>query len=1120
MKPTNLLFYAAAVAACANVATPSTHDAARLAEARALLADEPSRALDVAESLLAVDPDWRDARLVLAEGSWRLARSGQGQANLHLIDAATNFDRALAGVDDADAPRPLQMLAECRYELGEFEAAREVALRAGRGFAATDVPENRRAAAEMMLLAGRCDLQRLVAARQMETEGGKTDSHGVVPVGKEVQRLAASAAQCFEAARLQLPGPATMQMKLLHEWLGQPSEALRELERGLRAAPGATEIHDAYIAQMRDAGQFAALLGGYARLVRENPSTPILRWHQGRAVYEHAVQLRSEGNFQGALEAYGKCDAIFAEYVAMVPEHRDSANQWRALCSLAMARAACDLGDLTGAERHLLAAAEVSPLTTRYENGAPLVYDGFGNHFTAAAFAIHRALTEVSDDALARTLGFNERLLQRVPDQWGFLYNNAALAARDLGVQRAKANDAAAAQELWERSFRYYEKAVELSPDDARIVNDCGLMLVYHLDRELPRARGLFERAIALGQAQLAALPADSEPRERERLEEAVGDAWQNIAVLLRNHEHRPFGDYREYCEQAVKYYPFQRREAAMWLRTEGRDDAASTSRSLPGALASDPQGGAAEAMQKQAAAVKAKVAAEDFDGALTLLDSISKECKDHAPFHALRGELNLKLAAQGRASGRKGVDLLFQDAVAALKRAVELDAEPVAPRRMLAEAQYESGDTDAAARTLSGLLLHMQSQGGGQPDDLLALHTLRAKAAARAYAEKKQNNQDDQELLAATRASCRFLDEKGNLDATLRQTWSTTEQWAGAGAEAVNIWVRALRRTPDDGTLFDPLLNTAAQTGQLPLAIEALGQRDDATTLWYLGKARFWFADVERQAKRFADGQKQLDQAKAHFAASMAKNPQFRDSCEQWLAMVLGKKGNLAFWADDLANAETWLLEAAKSRPDQIATDLGLTDTTKMGLMRVADKHFRKNDLGRVEAIYRAASDAANSDLDLLNNSGLFARDYGNALERDGKMKEAMAMYEQSYKAYRRAQQLDPQNVRLRNDCALIAIWHLERDWDLSKQLLDSAIADGEKTLAENPPSDANDKQMLDEAVGDCYENLALWQLKHGKDGKAAKAAAEQSQKHFPGERRPGARRHLQAAERLLQGK
>jgi tetratricopeptide (TPR) repeat protein len=146
--------------------------------------------------------------------------------------------------------------------------------------------------------------------------------------------------------------------------------------------------------------------------------------------------------------------------------------------------------------------------------------------------------------------------------------------------------------------------------------------------------------------------------------------------------------------------------------------------------------------------------------------------------------------------------------------------------------------------------------------------------------------------------------------------------------------------------------------------------------------------------------------------------------------------------------------------------------------------------------------------------------RDHGNELERDGKQKEAMAMYEQSYKAYRRAHQLDPTNVRLRNDCALIDIYHLEREWDFSKQLLDSAIADGDKTLRDNPPADANDKQQLEEAVGDCFENLALWHLKHSKDGAAAKAAAQQSQKYHPGAGRPGARRHLQAAERLLQGK
>ena len=44
--------------------------------------------------------------------------------------------------------------------------------------------------------------------------------------------------------------------------------------------------------------------------------------------------------------------------------------------------------------------------------------------------------------------------------------------------------------------------------------------------------------------------------------------------------------------------------------------------------------------------------------------------------------------------------------------------------------------------------------------------------------------------------------------------------------------------------------------------------------------------------------------------------------------------------------------------------------------------------------------------------------------------------------------------NVRLRNDCALIAIYHLERDWDEMKELLDAAIKDGQATLRDDPPA------------------------------------------------------------------
>ncbi|MBZ0150377.1 MAG: hypothetical protein K8J09_02510, partial [Planctomycetes bacterium] len=248
-------------------------------------------------------------------------------------------------------------------------------------------------------------------------------------------------------------------------------------------------------------------------------------------------------------------------------------------------------------------------------------------------------------------------------------------------------------------------------------------------------------------------------------------------------------------------YFPGQQREAAAMLRAA----------SAP--AASPQQGGAAEAMAKIADQVAAKAAAGDYDSALGLLDGITKQCRDHAPFHLRRGELTLLLAKQAREQNRKGVDLFFQDAAAALKRAVELDNEPAAPRQLLAEAQYEGGDLDAAVTTSSALLLHLQSGGGGKPAELAAAHTLRANAAARAYQQKKQAEQDDQELLTAARTSLRFLEQCGQLDGTLQQLWSATEQWAAAPAEAVNVWLRASQRAPEDLGALDNAVNRPPST-------------------------------------------------------------------------------------------------------------------------------------------------------------------------------------------------------------------------------------------------------------------------------------------------------------------
>jgi tetratricopeptide (TPR) repeat protein len=1124
MKPTTLLWCATIVAACANISRPTAAEADQLAAARSLMATDPVGALDLAEKVLRENPGLREARLLAAECSYRIAKDGTlGNAELYFTDAIANFTKALAGLTDDAHPEALRMQAECHYELREYETGSDLAARAASAFVSRPGAENRAAAAEARLIGARCDYRRFVALRQAEMDSGKSNPNGVPAIGKDTAALAARTAAGLKEARDHHPREATLQLAAVNQWLGQSSEVVRVLEAGILRHPDETQIHDTFITWMAESGQTDSLLGAYARFVREQPSTPILRWHQGRAIYTRADQLRREGNFQGALTTYERARGAFAQYASMQPQHRDSAHQWLALCDLSMARCAVDSGDTRSAQQLVLRAGATSPLATTYVDGQPSLVDSFGNHFTGAVFAVNSALVQATEGGLSASLAFNEAVLTAHPDLFGFVYNNAALAARDLGVQKANGGDHAAAKDLWERSYRFYEKAVELSPDDARIVNDCGLMLIYHLDRDLDRARQLFERAIAIGTQQLGELPADVDPRTRELLEEAVGDAWQNIAVLLREHRKAPFADYRQFCEQAVKYFPYQRREAAALLRNQGELDLNSTARAaLAQRLAqqSGDQGGAAEALAKKLPAVRQKADAGDFDGALALLDEIVKECNEHAPYHFLRGEMTLKLANQARDNRRSGVALFYEDAVRALQRSLELDAEPAAVWQLLAEAQYEAGETAAAAQTASALLLHLQSQGGGKPGEALAAHKLRANAAARAYATAKGDGKDDKDLLTAARASFRVLEQDGQLDATMLQLWSATELWAEAPAEAVNVYVRASKRFPDDLTLLDALVNTAAANRQLPLAVEALADRKDAGSLWYCGKAAFLLANDQQSLGKLDEALQALDTARAKFEASMAQNAGYRDSCEQWIAMSLGKKGNLSFAKKDFAQAETALLESIRMRPDRAAEDLGNADSTKLGILKLADHFYKKGDLGNAEAIYRIASDAASSDLDLLNNSGLFARDWGNQLEAKGKKQEAMEMYEQSYKAYRRAQQLDPENVRLCNDVALIAIHHLDRDWDLAKQWLDSAIAVGTRTLEQNPPTNVDDKQALEEAVGDCYENLALWHLKHSKDAAAAKVAAQQSQKFHPGQRRPGARRHLQAAERLLQGK
>jgi tetratricopeptide (TPR) repeat protein len=89
----------------------------------------------------------------------------------------------------------------------------------------------------------------------------------------------------------------------------------------------------------------------------------------------------------------------------------------------------------------------------------------------------------------------------------------------------------------YEQSYDAYEKCIALEPTSVRYLNDTGLILLYHLHRDVAHAEELFRRAVELGDEQYPALR-DDVAREAE-MRSAYGDALLNLG-LVRARTGRP----------------------------------------------------------------------------------------------------------------------------------------------------------------------------------------------------------------------------------------------------------------------------------------------------------------------------------------------------------------------------------------------------------------------------------------------------------------------------------------------------------------------------------------------------------------------------------------------------
>ena len=1085
----------ALIAGCAGSPTPpDPASAARIDEARRLVAaGNYEDALTITDGLLAKNAKDKAARLLAADANIALARAGRGNPQAFLLDAVHNLEVVCKDYpNDADAHL---RLADGYLKTSEFMKGRDAAMVAANLHAQAGA--GRTKVAEALLAAADNEMQLFVDARRPELAREE-------PPGEDSVRKAQAVLAHTNAARTGLPGKAAVRAARVYQWLNQHEAALAELERGIAADPSEPEVHVTFQDVMLSADQRVECVAAYKRMMRDQGDSPTMLFYFGRAQYAVADSLRGRGQFDDAAASYTQARDAFGRYLTLRTAHKRTATHWQAMVDLSLARMALDRGQRDAAKAGYFKAFETDPRVLTPDADGVSIVDSFGGTYAGGLFLLGTAIAEGSDsDSLERALAFFEEVIAKHPDAIGQFYNNAGLAARDLGVQVAK-RDEKAAMALWERSYRHYQKAVELVPDDPRIVNDCGLMLIYHLHRDLDVAKQHFDRAIELGEDQLARLPADASDGERHFLEEAVGDAYQNLGILARQ-QGKPFSDYKAVLEKAVRFYPYQRRTAAQLLRNNGAETVG-----LPGSqgTALTPKERARrEQFAATADAAGTQADAGDFDAALLTLDGIAGEFGDYAPYHTAFGRYSLLYAEHARGNGGTAgqIDGLYADALSHLRRARELDGEDSSTRFWLLKALIARGDFAAARTEADSLLSHLRSRGDDDGVDVSEVHALRAQSAARTYIAAKQAGDDDEPALRGARESFRLAQQAGKLDATGLKAWLALEQWAGAPGQALEVAMQTAVGEPLSTDALEQAIALGAQLGESGKVADALGASSEATRVWYRGRARFNQAQ-EQWADDKVAAVASLDAAIAAFAASKSANPGFADSCEQWTALSLASKGVILLSADRIAEAEATLLQSLATRPDCAATDLGGGNSAKRGILVLGGK-YAKNQ-AKLEALMRAATTAVPGDVDFANNHGLAARDRGVELERAGDTAQAKAMFEASYASYVRASDLEPDNVRLRNDCALLLVYHLHRDLDGAVSTLEAARDAGKKQLEESPPSDAQARRDLEEAVGDCIENLGYYYDVHAKDPAKARPHYEEALAYYPKAQRAATRR------------
>ncbi len=289
-------------------------------------------------------------------------------------------------------------------------------------------------------------------------------------------------------------------------YAGNNAGALAAFQEGIRKCPEPLALHQRLLATFagsdvlknEDAAVFYR--GLLERTDLEAAEQGLLWWYLGEWLEKDGTAFYGKGGaYAEAAALYAETASAFMSCSKAYPPYASDGTVRAAMAYCSEGWAHYNLSDFESSEKGFFKALGLYP-----------------NLDTAVKGLDYLGTAIVNTNGAKDACDFFKRAAEATPGISKF-WNNHAFFAREV--------------EQYEDAYRGYVKAVEISPDDTRYINDCGMMLMYYLKRDPEQTEKYFRQAWETGDKKLENPFISDEDRAYHF--EAQCDAILNLGRLL-----------------------------------------------------------------------------------------------------------------------------------------------------------------------------------------------------------------------------------------------------------------------------------------------------------------------------------------------------------------------------------------------------------------------------------------------------------------------------------------------------------------------------------------------------------------------------------------------------------